>query len=188
MGTDKADVAVAGKAMADWVLAALGRVCDRVVVAGRVEGIGPVEGIPDPFEDRRGPLAGLVAALEREAAPVLVVATDQPWARTATLERLAEMVDDLPVVPIGRDGSRQTTCAVYPPGILSVALDELLAGSSIQAVLDRTAFTPVHPDTWLAWGEDGRSWYSADTPDAIEHGLKVYGPPGSDVPIDQPPT
>lgn len=178
MGGDKAMVEVGGRAMSAWVIDALQAVCDRVIVAGRPEGLGSIEGLADPIDERRGPLSGLVAALQYAgASPVLLVATDQPWVRPETLTGLMNALGELPAVPISIDGSRQATCALYPPGILSVTLDELLAGGSIQSVLDRTAFDPIEEDKWRTWGEDGRSWYSVDTPDALEAGLTTYGPP-----------
>lgn len=178
MGADKASVEVAGRQMSAWVIEALEEVCDTVIVAGRAEGLGPIRGLADPVPERLGPLSGLVAALESSgSAPILLVATDQPWVRRETLMGICSALDELPVVPIDEDGARQTTCAVYPPGVLPVALDELLAGGSIQSVLDRTAFDPVEEDTWRAWGEDGRSWYSVDTPEALAEGLARFGPP-----------
>jgi molybdopterin-guanine dinucleotide biosynthesis protein A len=121
----------------------------------------------------------VVAALEHVSGPILVVATDQPWARPDTLRRLAAAASDLALVPVGHDGTRQTTCAVYPAGLLPVALDELLAGGSIQSVLDRASFTPVSEEEWRGWGEDGRSWYSADSPEAIAYGLRRFGTPSA---------
>jgi molybdopterin-guanine dinucleotide biosynthesis protein A len=178
MGSDKASVEVCGRPMSAWVIQALRAVCDRVVAAGRPDGLEGIEGLADPVSERRGPLAGLVAALEQAGStPVLVVATDQPWVRPETLQRLVLTASELPVVPISTDGVRQTTCALYPPGILPVALDELLAGGSIQSVLDRTAFEPIEEETWASWGEDGRSWFSVDTPDAVERGIAEYGVP-----------
>jgi hypothetical protein len=60
-----------------------------------------------------------------------------------------------------------------------VATEELAGGGSIQSALDRAAFDPVVEDVWRSWGEDGRSWFSADTPEAIDEGLRRFGPPGS---------
>jgi hypothetical protein len=48
-------------------------------------------------------------------------------------------------------------------------------GGSIQTLLDRVSFLPVTPDRWEEWGEDGRSWFSADTPNALDEGQKRYG-------------
>ena len=178
MGRDKALVEVGGRQMWEWVRTALEPVCERVVAAGRPDGLGSVEGLADPDDGRRGPLAGLVSALRAaRSSPVMLVATDQPWVRVQTLEGLVSSFHDLPVVPISTDGSRQTTCALFPPGVLSVALDELLADGSIQSVLDRTAFDQIEEDQWRTWGEDGRSWFSVDTPDALKAGLQRYGVP-----------
>lgn len=178
MGADKSAVEVANRPMSAWVIDAMAVVCERVVATGRPDGLGGIEGLADPVPDRRGPLSGLVAALEHAASrPVLLVGTDQPWVRHETLAGLSSSFRDLPVVPISADGARQTTCALYPAGILSVALDELLAGGSIQSVLDRTAFDPIEAETWRAWGEDGRSWFSVDTPEALQVGLDRFGAP-----------
>lgn len=178
MGTDKAFVEVAGRPLIDWVIAALTPVCSEIVIAGRPDGIGPVPGIGDPIAERRGPLSGVAAALEHAGqGTVLVVAVDQPWIRSETLEHLAEVESELAVVPVDSSGVRQTTCARYPTSMLPVALDELLAGGSIQSVVDRTAFVPIGPDLWRGWGEDGRSWYSVDTPDAVAQGLEKFGEP-----------
>ena len=35
----------------------------------------------------------------------------------------------------------------------------------------------IAADVWQTWGEDGRSWFSADTPEDIETGLGRFGPP-----------
>ena len=180
MGSDKALVTVAGRPMFHWVRDRMSEVCETVVVAGRPEGLAGVDGLADPSGERLGPLAGLAAALERaEPGHVLVTATDQPWVRPATLRALLERAGELAVVPVAHDGARQTTCAVYPTTMLPVALDELYSGGSIQSTLDRTAFVPVSPDEWQTWGEDGRSWFSADTPDEIAAGLSRFGPPAT---------
>ncbi|MFP3914645.1 MAG: molybdenum cofactor guanylyltransferase, partial [Actinomycetota bacterium] len=89
MGTDKATYAVAGRPMLDWVAAAMGQACDRVVVAGHQQETGGLEVIADPGRPHRGPLAGLVAALHRfPGQPLAAVAVDQPWVRAGTLRRL----------------------------------------------------------------------------------------------------
>lgn len=179
MGADKATVEVGGATMAEHVAAALRAVCRRVVVAGRAEPVAGLDPLPDPGAPYRGPLAGLVSALEAaEGHWVLLVAVDQPWVRPVTLQRLADTADRLPVVPVV-DGVRQTTCACYPASLLHVATEELAGGGSIQSALDRAAFDPVVEDLWRSWGEDGRSWFSADTPEAIGEGLRRFGPPGS---------
>jgi molybdopterin-guanine dinucleotide biosynthesis protein A len=105
----------------------------------------------------------------------LIVAVDNVFVRPETLTHLASIDSDLPVVPVDRDGVRQVTCAIYPRQIADLAREESEAGGSIQTLLDRVSFLPVTPDEWEMWGEDGRSWYSADTPAALEEGQRRFG-------------
>lgn len=179
MGRDKAFVELGGRALVDHVSEALSLVCREVVVAGRPDGIAGLTGIADTVPERRGPLAGVTAALEYAGTgEVLVVAVDQPWIRHQTMVGLASVDSSLAVVPIDRKGYRQTTCARYPTTMLSVALDELYAGGSIQSALDRSAFTPIGPDVWEGWDEDGRSWFSVDTEASLADGIARFGPLG----------
>jgi hypothetical protein len=64
---------------------------------------------------------------------------------------------------------------VYPRELAGLAREEAETGGSIQTLLDRVSFFPVTPDRWEEWGEDGRSWFSADTPDALEEGQRRFG-------------
>lgn len=174
MGLDKATVPVAGRPMLAWVLAAITPVCEEVVVSGR-SAPSDVRVVADPPTPHRGPLAGLVAAQAAFPADhLLVVAVDQPWMLTETAARLAETTRDLAVVPV-ESGVRQTTCAVYPPNLAGLATEELRGGGSLQSLLDLASFVPVVD--WHEWGEDGRSWFSADTPEAIDLGMSRFGPP-----------
>lgn len=175
MGSDKATYAVAGRPMMEWVSRAMERACDRVVLAGREEPLSGLAAIPDPGEPHRGPLAGLVSALHHFPGECLaLVSVDQPWVRSETLAGLDRLIDEMAAVPVD-SGVRQTTCAVYPAGIVEAAETELAGGGSLQSLLDVAAFQPVVD--WHSWGEDGRSWFSADTPGAVEEGLARFGPP-----------
>lgn len=177
MGTDKAEVVLAGRTMLDHVYQALSQITEEVVVAGREEARDGITAIPDRGVAHQGPLAGLASARAAHPKAVLVVvAVDQPWVRAETLRELVSLASGLPVLPV-EDGIRQTTCAVYPAAVLDGIDEELAAGGSIQSLLDRVSFLPVTDDEWSGWGEDGRSWYSADTMAAIEVGLDRYGPP-----------
>ncbi len=172
MGRDKAEVFVEGTSMLDRVGAALSAVTDRVVV------LGPDrpgwECWPDSVH-AEGPLAGIATALSRaDRRHVIVVAVDHPFVRAETLRRLAELADDIPVVPVDRDGVRQVTCAVYPGEIAAAAIEEAGGGGSIQSLLDRVSFRAVTPEEWGSWGEDGRSWYSADDPEGLDWGAARF--------------
>ena len=172
MGQDKADVVVGDRTMLKRVADALEDAVGKVVVLGSDrEGW---ECWPDMVH-AQGPLAGIATALHRtDADAVLVVAVDHPFARPETLAHLAALADDLPVVPVDEHGTCQVTCALYPKGIAAAAAEEAGAGGSIQSLLDRVAFRPVTPDEWREWGEDGRSWYSADSPEALERAMDLY--------------
>jgi molybdopterin-guanine dinucleotide biosynthesis protein A len=180
MGSDKALVGVAGRPMLDWVLDALGAVTTEVVISGepRARWAERLRFIEDTGEQKRGPLAGIVAIMEQAGpdALLVVVGVDQPWVRPSTLREITARFTELPVVPVP-DGVRQTTCAVYPANDLLVATRELNAGGSIQSMLDRTAFDPFTEADLAACGEDGRSWFSVNTPDDLAEGLERYGPP-----------
>jgi molybdopterin-guanine dinucleotide biosynthesis protein A len=173
MGKDKATAEVSGTAFLDRVAQAVALAADRVVVlGGEREGY---ENWPD-LASWSGPLTGIATALNQmEEDRALVVAVDNVFVRGETLAHLASIESALPVVPVDSDGVRQVTCAVYPREIAGPAREEAEMGGSIQTLLDRVSFLPVTPDQWEQWGEDGRSWFSADTPDALDEGQRRYG-------------
>jgi molybdopterin-guanine dinucleotide biosynthesis protein A len=177
MGTDKAAIEIAGKTMAAWVVDAAQTV-GTVIVVGRTDGLGGAPAVPDPPGETRGPLAGLVAALE--TAPgrsVVLIAVDQPWVRPTTLRGLIDEHDGTAAVVPRDDGVRQTTCALYPSALRRAALAALDEGASIQRLLDREGCRTVERRRWRSWGEDGRSWFSVDDPEALQTGLARFGPP-----------
>lgn len=177
MGTDKAAVVVGDRPMAEHVVRAVRQVADSVAVAGSEDAVAGAMPLPDSGKPHRGPLAGIAAAAAAHPdATLVVVAVDQPWVRPDTLRELVRLADDLAVVPVD-DGVRQTTCAVYPPSSLAGIDEELEGGGSIQSLLDRTSFRPVVAREWQTWGEDGRSWFSADAPTDVERGLERFGAP-----------
>lgn len=174
MGQDKADLVVNDQTMLEWVVSALKQVTTETVV------LGPdrpgYKCWPDSVHTE-GPLAGIATALARSQADhVLVVAVDHPFVSAETLRHLVDRADGLPVVPVDEHGARQVTCALYPTAIGGMAQEEAAAGGSIQSLLDRVSFDAVSPDIWVGWGEDGRSWYSVDSPSALEEGLALYSP------------
>jgi molybdopterin-guanine dinucleotide biosynthesis protein A len=121
-------------------------------------------------------LAGVATALTRTSAErVALVAVDHPFVRPPFLRDLVAIETDLPVVPVDETGVRQVTCAIYPKAISEAALEEASVGGSIQTLLDRVSFRPVVPNEWRSWGEDGRSWFSVDTPEALGHAEVAYG-------------
>lgn len=177
MGRDKATVEIDGRPMVLHVAAALRRVTPHVVAVGRNVTLAGLATVPDTTPGRRGPVAGLEAALIHAAgASVLLVATDQPFVRAETLARLVEQPAGDAVVPES-EGILQPTCALYRQGCLDAA-SEVLArgGGSLQDVLAAVQVNVVDEAQWRSWGEDGRSWLSIDTPEAL---AAAGGGPGS---------
>jgi molybdopterin-guanine dinucleotide biosynthesis protein A len=173
MGQDKADVIVSGSTMLERVAAAVATVADDLVLLGPDrEGW---ECWPDSVH-AQGPLAGIATALTRTRADrVALVAVDHPFVHPAFLEKLVDIESDLPVVPVDETGVRQVTCAVYPKTVGEAAVEEATFGGSIQTLLDRVSFRPLTPHEWRAWGEDGRSWFSVDTPEELGLGEAAFG-------------
>ena len=176
MGQDKANVLVDDRTMLEMVGAALGAVTDHVVLLGpEREGW---ECWPDEVH-AHGPLAGIATALRRAITDqVIVVAVDQPFVSPRTLALMQERAGELAVVPVDDHGVRQVTCAVYPTAIADTAAEEAADGGSIQSLLDRCSFSALTPEMWQAWGEDGRSWFSIDSPEALEQARAIYQVPG----------
>ncbi len=162
MGRDKAFVEVGGIAMIDRVASALTAAGLEIVVSGEHR-----PGVPFPFvpdDGGAGPLAGLVAVLAAQRdRPLFLAAVDQPLLRPDTVRGLLRLDGDA-VVPLD-GGVPQVTCGVYRPAIATHAVTALaLPGGSLRTVLGRAKPTLIDADRWRTWGEDGRSWFSVDSP------------------------
>jgi molybdopterin-guanine dinucleotide biosynthesis protein A len=169
MGRDKALIELGGVALVGRVAATLRAAGADPIVIGRRSVPGELTAFPDDLPDRSGPAAGLATALRLAGRrPVVLVATDQPFLRIETVRSLLAIDGDA-VVPID-DGVRQTTCAVYRQGCAGPLGDLLRRGTgvSIQTLLDIVETRDVTERDWSAWGEDGRSWWSLDTPQDVE--------------------
>ncbi len=166
MGSDKAQVDIDGVTMLDRLVAVAGSLGDLIVVG---------DSHPDLRPGGLGPLAGLETALAAAAGrDVVLLGVDQPFLRPETLEHLLAISGDA-VVPFD-EGWEQVTCAVYREGCLqtvSLALDQ--GERSIITVLDDLDTVLVGPEHWRSWGEDGRSWFSVNTPEALIEGLERFG-------------
>ena len=100
MGQDKATTAVAGRSMAQRVAEACRATGLETIVLGPTDAETGLESLPDDDAAPAGPLGGLFTLLAaRPDHHVILVATDQPFVRTATLLQLAlEPAGDI-VVP-----------------------------------------------------------------------------------------
>jgi len=157
------------------VVDALAQVATEVVAVGRADTVAGVPTLPDLRPGRLGPLAGLETSLvyggDRD---VLLVAVDQPFLVAATLRSLVALPGEA-VVPVAGDVP-QVTCAVYRSPCLA-AVRAIVATSPnprLQEVLHRVATRLVPEEEWRRWGEDGRSWCSIDTPEALARAETAY--------------
>ena len=165
MGTDKALFEMNGRTMAEWVADAM-CVFETAGIVGRRRGLAGLDAIPDLRSAGTGPLSGLHTALSAFGRPLVVVAVDQPLVRSETLLRLAGLAAEGETA-ICIDDRPQVTCASYTPACLEEATRQLRSGGSIQQMLRSVLWTPIRREVWSRWGEDGRSWFSMDTPDSI---------------------
>ncbi len=165
MGTDKASFELHGRPMVEWVADAMTGFA-TVVVVGRRRGPAGLEAVADLHPSAAGPLSGLQTALTVWRSPVVLVAVDQPLVRSETLARLGERAAANETA-ICIDGRPQVTCAAYATTCLGEANRQLRTGGSIQQMLKSVPWTRVERHDWSAWGEDGRSWFSMDTPDDL---------------------
>lgn len=167
MGRDKAFVQFCGRPMIDGVADAVRAAGLEVLVVGRD---GPVSGIPavgDLPEIGGGPAVGLLTAFHAIATgDVFLVAVDQPQIRPSTIAAILAEPGDA-VVPRAA-GHPQVTCALYRRTSQGVLQQQIATGElKLRRMLDHVNTNYVDEPTWSAWGEDGRSWMSLDTPQAV---------------------
>jgi molybdopterin-guanine dinucleotide biosynthesis protein A len=167
MGRDKALVPFLGEAMIGHIAAAIEKAGLDVLVVGRRDGVAGLETVPDEGEPGRGPMAGMVTGLRTaDGGAVFLVAVDQPLLRPETIVAMLALPGDA-VVPVS-GGHPQVTCALYRRACLEPALTALAAGQmKLRVMLGEVNTTYVGEDVWSAWGEDGSSWLSLDTPEAV---------------------
>ena len=171
MGTDKALIDVAGRPMIDHVTSALSEVCTDLLIVGRRGDLNAIPCVPDDHPGRLGPAAGVATALRvAEGQAVLVVAVDQPFLRTETLRKLVAE----PVTTVPHDQVLQIACALYSADAFQPISDAVERGLPLWKAI-RDIARIVEEDEWRTWGEDGRSWYSVDTPGKLAEGLRRFG-------------
>jgi molybdopterin-guanine dinucleotide biosynthesis protein A len=167
MGSDKALVPFRGHPMIHVVAAALQASGLEAVVVGRATSVAGLTAVPDVPGHGGGPAVGLLSAFKHiETTDVLLVAVDQPLLRPETVQQLLALPGDA-VVPIA-DGHPQVTCGLFRRHCHEPLQRLLTSGESkLRRLLDHVETTLVPKDTWSQWGEDGRSWLSLDTPQAV---------------------
>lgn len=146
------------------------------MVVGRDEPVAGYTTISDMPGLGGGPAVGLASALVRYPdRAIFLAAVDQPLIQARTVLRMLELPGDA-VVPVA-DSHPQVTCALYREACrlpLQAMLDS--GQPKLRRLLELIEPNMVGVDTWSEWGEDGSSWLSLDTPEALraaEEGLRA---------------
>lgn len=167
MGRDKAGVQFRGRPLLDHVAAALTSAGLEVVVIGREKPIGDYATVRDLPGLGGGPAVGLLSAFAHHPdRDVFLAAVDQPLLRPETVRGLLDTPGDA-VIPVA-NSHPQVTCAFYRAACRSPLEGMLASGQAkLRRLPDLIDPTMVGSDTWSKWGEDGSSWLSLDTPEAL---------------------
>ena len=168
MGADKATVMLRDKTLLQHVAAALESAGLDVVVSGRENGTLTYSAVPDiEGVEGGGPALGLLSVFrKKEDADLFLVAVDQPLLRHETVTRLIRLPGDA-VVPVVAEHP-QVTCGLYRRACHE-PLEAMIAGGQfkLRSLLPRVGTRLVPETEWREWEEDGRSWLSLDTPQAV---------------------
>jgi molybdenum cofactor guanylyltransferase len=123
MGASKPTALLGGRPLVAYPVAALGSVCERVVVVCKAETELPpgLERWEEPDEPRH-PVAGIRFALERAGEAVLVCAADMPFVTGAVCGALLDghHGESASATVAVTDGRLQPVFAVYSPAALAV--------------------------------------------------------------------
>lgn len=142
MGEDKAVLQIDGRPMIDYICGKLRPHFKQFLISvsdgDRYSFLG-IEVIPDKVPDR-GPLMGIVSALEASAHDLnVVVACDMPDVDVDFIKRLLRESEGFDgVVPVTENARREPLCAVYRKSILETMNEALSSGErKIYEVLKR---------------------------------------------------
>ena len=170
MGSDKAELVVAGERLADHAARVLNTVCEPVLEIG--PGRSELEAVHDD-EPRAGPLAALVtgAGVLRARGyegPMLLLGVDLPFVDQPLLELLVRHPALETVVPIA-GGMRQSCCARYAPDALAAAADLVEEGErAMHALLSAVSVVEISEAEWRAVAP-ADALADLDTPEDLAH-------------------
>lgn len=169
MGVDKARLVVDGVALADRALTVLWSVCETALVAPgrRTLGLGAEE-VPDA-RSGVGPLAGLVAGLERATTPlVAVLAVDLPFSSGPVLRALATAWDgEDAVVPLV-DGRPEPLHAVWAPTAAAALRARLEQGEfAVHRAAAALHVRQVGPEVWGDAASGVPFWHNVNRPEDL---------------------
>lgn len=182
MGEDKASIRIAGQPLLERVVTRLSALFEEVLVVGRVipqsgersilEQPG-IRSVPDRVPGK-GPLGGIVTALEEVRGPAcLVVACDMPFLSTRLLAWMVGLCRDVDVVVPRDDRGHHPLHAIYARTLLPLLSARLAAGRlGMQDLFERVRCRVVAPGevALLAPGPDPLT--NVNTPAELERAVQ----------------
>ena len=170
MGSDKAQLSIAGQTGVELIAAALQPHVGAVrLVGSRQEArLSPLQNVPD-LHERWGALGGIHAALDAcQSTWAAIVACDLPLVTDELFARLGQFAKEPfdAVVPVQPDGRPQPLCAFYRRGNCLAATNRLIASDEHTP---RALLASV-PTRWVEFLE------LADLPNAEQFFLNVNTP------------
>jgi molybdopterin-guanine dinucleotide biosynthesis protein A len=176
MGESKAGIRLGGVPLITRPLAAMHAAgLEAIVVAKRKTQLPPLDAavLYEPDEPSH-PLAGIVAALERTARPLVVCGCDLPFVPAALLARLAQHGAPLVVVEAG--GRLHPLIGRYEPRLLAdlrAALDERRA---LHDVVDELGGERMHVQDY---GDPIMVTFNVNTPADLERAEQLLNDRGA---------
>lgn len=169
MGNPKAALPLAGRALIEYPLAAMRAASLDAVVIAKPDSRLPELDVPvwEEAAEPTHPLAGIVAALERAARPVVVCACDMPFVAPELLAHLAALDVPLAVPRLG-GGWLHPLLARYEPSLLDALRDALDARRSMHATIEGLGPLVLSESNLSEFGDPQRLLFNVNTPDDLE--------------------
>lgn len=168
MGAPKPGLRVGAGTLIERPLAALAAAgLEPVVVAKRDSPLPPLA-VPrwDEPDAPRHPLCGIVAAIERARAPIVVLACDMPNVPPALVELLARTPADV-AAPV-LDGMLQPLAARYAPAALEPLAAALAEERPLRATVAALDPFPIDEDELRRLGDPRRMLANVNRPEDLD--------------------
>ncbi|MEX1142275.1 MAG: molybdenum cofactor guanylyltransferase [Thermoleophilaceae bacterium] len=168
MGAPKAGLPLGDGTLIERPLAALAAAgLEAVVVAKADSPLPPLE-VPrwDEPDSPRHPLCGIVAALERAGAPIVVLACDMPHVPPALVERLARTPADAALPVVG--GMSQPLVARYAPAALEPLAAALAAERPLRAAVAALGPATIDEVELRRYGDPARMFANVNRPEDLD--------------------
>lgn len=178
MGQDKASLLLGERSLLQHVISIVQPLFYEIIISVRQPRAEIT--LPQVCDDptQRGPLAGLVAGLQRAKTPwVFVLACDMPFIEPAVIERLARFRDGHQAVVPMVQGYPQPLAAFYAVSCVDSVL-ECLNGDgkrSLRELLDKLQVRYVSEDELQIAGSQSRSFVDLDTPQEAASAMNLQG-------------